>query len=181
MLGASFNFNRLVTSLNLSWSISTLVALILLVSPLLGLVVGESRLKRTTLAVFVGIVLAQMTAAPIFNFIVTWHWQFLKYLTVPRLSLLIFILALVLLNLGPLPKHQTAQRLGLRLMVLSFLLVTLLICSIMTFLPDGTHRTLIDHSSLLHFFDNSRVAWIATAAVWLMILNLWPEGNKNRK
>ena len=178
MINKKFNVHRLMTSLNLNWSISTIIVILLAASPFLGLVLGESRLKRTTLGTFVGIALALVVTHPFFQFLSRWHIQ---SLTEPRLALGIFVLMIVLMNMGPLPRHSTAHRLGFRVMILGFLLATLLFSSLLLFLPSDMAHKFSSQSTILAFLDSTRVIWISAAAIWLVIMNLTPTNDKLKK
>lgn len=174
----NFNVHRLLTSLNLNWSISTIIVVLLAASPFLGLLLGESRLKRTSLGTFVGIALALVVTHPFYVFLSRWH---IKWLTEPRLALGIFLLMIVLMNMGPLPRHSTAHRLGFRIMILGFLLATLLFSALLLFLPAELAHKLNDQSTILAFLESTRVIWIAAAAAWLVIMNLSPGKENYRK
>ncbi len=178
MMLAQFSLNRFLTALNLNWSISTILIILFVAAPFLGLLLGESRLKRTTLGAFVGIALALLVTQPLFYALDRWHFS---WLTEPRLGLGIFILTIILMNTGPLPKHETSHRLSIRIMILSLLLMTLLISAFLLFLPSGVSQKLVDQSTVVAFLDRTRVIWISAAAIWVIILNLWPNNDKYKK
>jgi len=177
-LTKKFDLHRLMTSLNLNWSISTIIVVLLAASPFLGLILGESRLKRTTLGTFVGIALALVVTHPFYQFLSRWN---LKWLTEPHLALGIFLLMIVLMNMGPLPRHSTAHRLGFRVMILGFLLATLLFSSLLLFLPTDVAHKFSSQSTILAFLDSTRVIWISAAAIWLVVMNLTPTIDKPKK
>ena len=107
----------------------------------------------------------------VFNFVAKYN---LSFVTEERIGFLLFVLTLLLLNIGPMSHSATSKRFSFRVLILSALMTTLLLSTTMLFLPEGTKDQALNQSLILSFLNSTRWIWIATAAGWVIILNLWP-------
>ena len=162
----------------LNWNLNSIIFATLIAVPFFGLIVGESRLKRTTFAVFVGIVIAQSTTALIQKQIENTQKAQSLYDYVP---IILFGITVLLMNVGPVPHHETSKKLSFRIMILSALLTLLLASSVLTFVPEPIRNKATDASLVLSMIYSTRSIWLVAAVLWLIVLNMWPQHDPKKK
>ncbi len=169
-------FGLHIPSFHFNSNLIILAALVAL--PIFGVMLGEGRLRRMTLAVFVGLVLAQTFTDIAFRWLSHWH---LTLATKPNIALAIFGLSVVLLNLGPISKHGTLHRFSWRVIILSLLASALLVSNLLLFLPPATQAKLLHESQILTWLNQTRIIWMAAAVLWVVFLNLTPGKEHGKK
>lgn len=128
-----------------------------------GLVLGRSRLKTLALSVYVGLVIAGELGLSLFNFLASRH-LFSATLNQTNVTLGLFILPLLMLELGRREHHGRGEQKGGMIMTLILAVLTAALT-----VSSGLH--LFDPSSLKHILTGSTLAatvyrlrlwWIAT-------------------
>lgn len=162
----------------INWNLSTIVFATLVAMPFLGLILGESRLRRTTMAIYIGIVLAQST-----SLFVTQKVEHVSKIAnyVNYIPLAIFGITVLLMNAGHVPHHETSKKLSARIMIMAVLLSVLLFSSVLNFLPSHMREQVTSGSLILSTLYSTRLIWLVASVLWLIILNMWPQHDDKKK
>ncbi len=164
------NFN--IPHFDLSTHLSTVIFVVFVGLFAIGLILGEARLKKIALSTFAGIVTATSLAPVLNTAIKNLH---LANLNNNMVQLVLLILIIILLSIGQIHRSEGRMRMSMRLVVLSLVTSGLVVSNIIVFLPPDTAHRLIDQSNIIAILNASRPYWIAAAAIWLVVVNLWPS------
>lgn len=158
-----------------SFSLNTKIIVVFGVFLLIGVLLGEGRLKKVTLATFAGLVVADNFAKPIDKFLSTRH--FLS-LSLAAIQAILLITTIVLLSLGKMHKSEALGKSSLRGIILSILASVFIVTSTIHLLPPDIHDKILSQSTLIFLLYKLRIVWMGLTVVWLIILNIWPVPEK---
>jgi hypothetical protein len=151
---------------NIHVSPDMIIISVVLFALLYGLLLGQHKIKTFALSVYVGIVIANELGQMVYGLLTRNHWNFHGALTPGEVRLALFMVPILLLEIGRRERRVKSHEGGMGLtIILAVLTSALVLSSALSLLDPATRRPLVESSFLATELYNLRIWWILAVPV----------------
>ncbi len=156
---------------------NNLFGLGVLLTLLLGFVLGEYRVKRLAIGSFAGFIIADKLAVVVLNYLQKQSWG--KGSELGVVQIVIFCVTIVMMVVGHGDEAGRGKG-GVKVLVFALLTMLFVASSVISFLPTNSRETLVTDYNLASMIYGWHYIWLLASAGWLALLNYLPKPDKKK-